>query len=285
MLKGAETIMRDTQLPAGWPAGRTLAVSVNVMLEGWTDDSAPGIGPMGNPLKPGFQDLQARSWAEYGPKAGMWRLLDVLAEAGIKATVYVSGIVGERHPALLRRIAADGHVIGGHAYGQNIIPVYQQRDEEAADIARCIRILEGASGARPRGWISPRVTASEHTAELLVREGFVWHCDYADRDLPYRHVTPAGPIVAIPFTMEVNDMPLYIRYGNAPEVFSGVLRRLLDGWTARHDAPAIIDITVHAHVFGRPFGAVELRAALDLIRPLDWVWTTGHAELAALYAA
>ena len=32
----------------GFP--RPLAISVSVMLEGWTDDSAPGIGPMGNPL-------------------------------------------------------------------------------------------------------------------------------------------------------------------------------------------------------------------------------------------
>jgi peptidoglycan/xylan/chitin deacetylase (PgdA/CDA1 family) len=276
--------MRDTKLPSGWPAGRSLAVSVNVMLEGWTDDSAPGIGPMGNPLKPGFQDLQARSWAEYGPKTGMWRLLDILAEARVTATVYVSGIIAERYPALLARIAADGHAIGGHAYGQNIVPVYQQRDEEARDIARCVALIEGASGARPRGWISPRVTASAHTAELLVREGFTWHCDYADRDLPYRHETQAGSIVAIPFTMEVNDMPLYVRYGNAPEAFTGVLRRLLDGWNQPHNAPGVLDVTVHAHVFGRPFGAIEFRAALDLVRPRPEIWMTTHAELAALYA-
>jgi hypothetical protein len=276
--------MRDTALPSGWPADRSLAVSVNVMLEGWTDDSAPGIGPMGNPLKPGYPDLQARSWAEYGPKTGMWRLLDVLADARVTATVYVSGIVAERHPDLLRRIASDGHVIGGHAYGQNIVPVYQERDAEARDIARCVTLIERAAGQRPRGWISPRVTPSPHTAELLVRAGFTWHCDYADRDMPYLHDTPAGRIVAIPFTMEVNDMPLYIRYGNAPDVFTGVLRRLLDGWAQRHNAPACLDVTVHAHVFGRPFGAIEFRAALDLVRAHAQAWLASHAGLAALYA-
>ena len=276
--------MRETKLPPGWPAGRSLAVSVNVMLEGWTDDSAPGIGPMGNPLKPGYLDLQARSWAEYGPKTGMWRLLDLLADARVRATVYVSGILAERYPALLRRIAADGHAIGAHAYGQNIVPVYQSREEEAHDIARCVALLEGAAGARPGGWISPRVTPSPHTAELLVRAGFAWHSDYADRDLPYRHATPAGPIVAIPFSMEVNDLPLYIRYGNAPEAFTGVLRRLLDGWSQPHNAPACLDVTVHAHVFGRPFGAIEFRAALELVHARPEAWITTHAQLAALYA-
>ncbi len=275
--------MRDTTLPQGWPAGRTLAVSVNVMLEGWTDDSAPGIGPMGNPLKAGFMDLQARSWAEYGPSTGMWRLLDILKDAGVTATVYVSGIVAERHGALMRRIAADGHAIGGHAYGQNIIPVYQSREEEERDMARCTEIITRAAGARPHGWISPRVTASPHTAELLVRAGYRWHCDYADRDLPYRHQTPAGPIVAIPFTMEVNDMPLYIRYGNAPDAFTGVLGRLLEHWPNRHNAPAVLDVTAHAHVFGRPFGAIEFKAALDMVKARDWAWVTTHRELAALY--
>ena len=45
--------MTTTVLPRDWPQGRSLAVSVSIMLEGWTEDGAPGIGPMGNPLKPG----------------------------------------------------------------------------------------------------------------------------------------------------------------------------------------------------------------------------------------
>jgi len=42
-------------------------------------------------------------------------------------------------------------------------------------------------------------------------------------------------------------------------------------------------VTVHAHVFGRPFGAIEFQAALDLLKRPDWVWTTTHKDLAALY--
>ena len=53
-------------------------------------------------------------------------------------------------------------------------------------------------------------------------------------------------------------MPLYVRYGNEPAAFTAVLRRLLDGWTQPHNPPGCLDVTVHAHVFGRPFGAIEL---------------------------
>src|SRR5471030_560460 len=89
----------------GWPSDRPLAVSVAVMLEGWQAPDAPGIGPMGNPLKPGTIDLQARSWADYGAKVGAWRLLDLLDQEETKAVFYTSGVVAELFPALPAAIA------------------------------------------------------------------------------------------------------------------------------------------------------------------------------------
>lgn len=90
--------------PTGWPDGKRLAVFVNIPLEGWTDDSAPGIGPMGNPLKPGYLDTQGQTWAKYGPTTGMPRLLDILRKKKVRATVYTSGIIAERYPELAKRI-------------------------------------------------------------------------------------------------------------------------------------------------------------------------------------
>src|SRR5258706_318320 len=141
----------------------------------------------------------------------------------------------------------------------------------------------GAGHRVPRGGTAASAPARGPPAGWLVGAGFPWLGDYAARALPYRHQTAAGPIVAIPFTMEVNDMPLYVRYGNAPDAFTGVLRRLLEHWPQRHNAPACLDVTVHAHVFGRPFGAIEFTSALDMVKPLDWAWVTTHRALAALY--
>ena len=143
--------MAETKLPAGWPAERGLAVSVSIMLEQWTDDAAPGIGPMGNPLKPGVLDLQARSWAEYGPKIGAWRLLDRLDKAGVKAVVYAIGILAERYPALIRAIVEQGHVLAGHGWAQNIIPAYQTAEAEEADIRRCLHRGEQRLHVNARG--------------------------------------------------------------------------------------------------------------------------------------
>jgi len=274
--------MNTVELPAGWPEGKRLAVSVNIMCEAWTDDAAPGIGPMGNPLKAGVLDTQARSWAEYGMTIGAPRLLDIVGEAGVPCGTYASGIIAEKWPELLQRIDSDGHFVGAHAWMQNTLPAYQERDVEEADLKRGADLFEGVIGKRPQGFASPRGTPSTNTCELLAENGFTWHIDHFNSDLPYLMETAKGPLAIVPFTMEINDLPLYMRFGNPPEVYSGTLKRIVEGYASIGSPPAVIDITAHAHVFGRPYGAIEFKAAIDLVKDLDWVWMTTHEELAGL---
>jgi Polysaccharide deacetylase len=267
--------------PSGWPPGKSLAISLNVMLEGWAQGSVPGIGPMGNPLKPGVADLQALSWAEYGPKVGAWRLLDLLDREGARV-FYTSGVVAERYPDLAAATATRGHVVAAHGWSQGTLPAYLTEDAERDDIARCVEVLRRAAGSHPAGWLSPRCTPSVHTSRLLARAGFRWHADMFDADLPYRIDTPDGSLAGMPFTMEVNDMPLYVRYGNEPEAFTRTLARIVEGWDRLGNPPACLDITVHAHVFGRPYGAIAQLDSLALVRRHDHCWLTDHARLAEL---
>lgn len=272
-------------VPQGWPADQPLAVSVNVMLEGWADGSAPSIGPMGNPLKPGVRDFQALSWAEYGPKTGMHHLLRVLDQEAVRAVVYTSGVVAERHPDLPREIVLRGHTVAAHGWSQGTLPAYLSLAEEEADIARCVDVLTRTAGQQPQGWLSPRCTPSAETSRLLVEAGFRWHAEMFDTDLPYRLTTPAGSLLGMPFTMEVNDMPLYVRYGNEPDAFTRTLERIVAGWERLGRPFACLDITVHAHVFGRPYGLIALLDALAAVRARPWCWLTNHAALAGLYGA
>ncbi len=272
----------NAQMPAGWPEGRPLAVSISVMLEGWAEGSAPGVGPMGNVLRPGVVDLQARSWAEYGAKVGAWRILDILDQAGLSSVFYVSGVVAERFPELLRAIAARGHAVAAHGWSQGTLPPYLTVEQEQVEIGACRSVLAATAGAAPRGWLSPRCTPSTETSRLLAAAGFRWHADTFDADLPYGIETPAGSILGMPFTMEVNDMPLYVRYGNEPDAFTRTLERIVAGWPRLGRPFACLDITVHAHVFGRPYGAIALLDALEVIRRADWCWVTSHAGLAGL---
>lgn len=276
---------RQRILPDVWPTSRPIALSISVMLEGWTDDAAPGIGPMGNPLRAGVYDTQAKSWAEYGERAGAWRLLDVLHDVGVKAVFYVSGVLADRNAELMRAIAGAGHEVAAHAWSQHIIPACQSREEEHADLKRCIAALEATTGQRPRGWISPRATPSLATPELLAIERMTWLADAFDQDLPYAVETPAGVVTAVPFTTEVNDFPLCIRYGQPPSAFVNALGSLLEGWAELGNSPACLDLTAHAHVFGRPSGAIAFKQAINMGQAHARAWMTNHAELADAFAA
>src|SRR5205814_6393127 len=81
-----------------WPGGKPIAVIFNICLEAWSDGKAPGISPMGNPLPAGALDTMAISWAAYGVKRGIYRLLDALAAHKAKASVMTSAIIAERAP-------------------------------------------------------------------------------------------------------------------------------------------------------------------------------------------
>ncbi len=275
--------MDSVQIPRGWPVDRPLAVSVSVMLEGWAEPDAPGMGPMGNLLKPGTVDLQGRSWAEYGAKVGGWRLLDLLDQEAAEAVFYTSGVVAERYPALLAAVAARGHGVCAHGWSQGTLPPYLTAEQEAAEIARCVGVIKATTGSAPRGWLSPRCTPSARTSGLLAAQGFTFHAEMFDSDLPYRIETPSGGLLGVPFTMEVNDMPLYVRYGNEPDAFTRTLARIVEGWPRLGSPYACLDITVHAHVFGRPYGALALLDSLALVKRSPHCWLTNHARLAALW--
>lgn len=76
------------------------------------------------------------------------QILDVLREHGVKATFFVCGAAAERHPELVRRIAAEGHEIGNHTYSHPYLHL-QSRELIAAEIDRTQAVLERIVGRRP----------------------------------------------------------------------------------------------------------------------------------------
>jgi hypothetical protein len=102
--------------------------------------------------------------------------------------------------------------------------------------------------------------------------------------MPYPLETSADSLMAVLFTLEVNDMSLYICYGNEPEAFTRVLRQIIENVNSMSRTPFCLDITVHAHIFGRPFGAIEFAKSLDLAKRHTTTWLTNHAELANRFA-
>jgi hypothetical protein len=257
-----------------WPGGRRICVVFNLAFEGWSDGIAPGVGPMGNPLKPGVLDTNAINWADYGGRCGIWRLLDVLADAEVRASVMACGVMAERWPAAMAAIRAAGHEVVAHSHAMDILPAALDPEAERANLRRTVALLGPC-----RGWISPRGTPSLATARILADEGFDWYGDVFDDDLPYVMDFAGRPLVAIPLTMEVNDLPFVMRFGNPPQGLVEVFATLLEWFRTGERGASYVDVTAHTHVFGRPLGGGLCRDA-GMARADPEVWIATRAEVA-----
>jgi hypothetical protein len=107
-----------------------------------------------------------------------------------------------------------------------------------------------------------------------------------DDDRPYLQIfegraSGADRIVAIPLTMEINDLPHAMRFGRSPaqyvELFDAALARM-----RKDEGEAVmLDVTAHAHVYGRPAGSWAFEAVAAKVGSYDDVWLATKGEIAA----
>lgn len=264
-----------------WPDGKQFAVFVNVAFEAWGPGRTPGVSPMGNPLPPGLFDSTARSWGDYGFTCGVWRILEVLRAQQVRATFLTSGILTELAPDAVTAIAEGGHAICAHGWSQDEFGVGLDPERERATIVATRDALAATAGAPPQGWSYPRATCGPNTARLLADEGFRWFADRLDHDHAY--LDPEDPqrrILALPFTMEVNDLPTRMKYGFPADVLEQAFDQTLAATRRFADGRLHFDVTVHAHLSGRPLGAYYFERILDKVRSLDDCWVTTRDEAA-----
>ncbi|MDC7784942.1 polysaccharide deacetylase family protein [Rhodoplanes sp. TEM] len=278
-------VARDTRVKRldrafRWPGGRHVAVILNLAYEAWSDGKAPGVGPMGNPLPAGAFDTNALSWGHYGVARGIDRLLRKLDRHQARASVMTSGVLAERTPAVLKRMVDAGHEIVAHSWAQDVIPATLTLEQVKSDIDRTTQAIESVSGKRPVGWISPRGTPSRDGSRLLIDAGYLWQGDVFDDERPYIQTCENGRIVAIPLTMEINDLPHAMRFGRSPRDFVTLFDDLLANVLAAEEESVIIDVTAHCHVFGRPNGAWAYEAIVKTVMGRDDVHVATREEIA-----
>jgi peptidoglycan/xylan/chitin deacetylase (PgdA/CDA1 family) len=260
-----------------WPNGSKIAVMVTVLYESWSEGQVPAHSPMvlAAPMHPGTPDLQGISWAEYGGETGVWRLLEQLDQHKIKSTFCTTASTVERYPESIAAAYASGHEIAAHSYTQDMLLPYLEPEQEAALIRKCTDIISGAIGERPTGWISPRATATRHTADFLIDAGYRWHGDYNDADLPYVIRRGNRELVALMHS----DFTDIRAIRGSPRDFLHVHRDIFD-FLYKSERPEIINLSIHAHFGGRPLMAAMFAQILEYYCSFEHVWFARHDELA-----
>jgi polysaccharide deacetylase family protein (PEP-CTERM system associated) len=94
------------------------------------------------------------------------QLLDVLREAGVKATFFVLGLLAEKFPRLVADIAAEGHEVGSHGYSHKaVFDIGPDAFED--ELNRSVGLLEDITGARVRGYRAPDFSVTERSLWAL----------------------------------------------------------------------------------------------------------------------
>lgn len=248
---------------------------VTILLEVWSDRAAPTYSPMTTVLKPGTYDRAGVTWARYGINNGVWRLIRILDSMGIKGTVCTSARAIEEQPDALRAIIEDGHEVAAHSYTQDTVHAYLTPDEERENIRRCVGIFEKHLGQRPAGWISPVLATTDHTTELVCEEGFLWHGDYNDIDLPMVVNTAKGSTIAIPHSDFADNRVLR----QSPTAYFDAYRDMFD-YLYSEEPGSLINITIHCQFGGRPLISAQFARILAHFQKHDGVWFARHDEVA-----
>jgi peptidoglycan/xylan/chitin deacetylase (PgdA/CDA1 family) len=90
---------------------------------------------------------------------------------------------------------------------------------ERGIIAGVLRTIEDKTGKRPRGWLGPALTETDNTLDILAEAGIQYVADWCNDELPYEMRTKHGAIVAMPYTLEIGDIPVFLTHGGTGEDF------------------------------------------------------------------
>jgi len=233
------------------PDGARLAVWTIVNLEFW-DIARPMArqvlpAPTGQVLLP---DLPNWAWHEYGMRVGVWRFFELFGRRGIRPTLSINARVCEAYERVASAAREAGWEFMGHAYEQ--MPIHQVADQRAM-IERSIAVLESFTGEKPVGWLGPGLTETLETPELLAAAGIRYIGDWVYDDEPTEIATAAGPLVTLPYSVELNDIPMMLVQHHESAYFT---QRCIDSFERLYREGAerakILAIAIHPYISGQP---------------------------------
>jgi allantoinase len=226
--------------------------------------------PSGAALVP---DVPNWSWHEYGMRVGFWRLHAALERSGIRPTLSINGRVCEVYPRVARAAVDAGWELMAHGHVQVPMP---KLDDEREAIHRALDTLERFSGKRPVGWLGPGLTETLETPDLLAEAGVKYIGDWVYDDEPTEIQTRHGPLVTLPYALELNDITVMVVERRAAD---GLLVRAADAF-ARLYAEAegrakIMAVAFHPYLSGVPHRIAYFEKLLEHLRGQPGVvfWT------------
>ena len=250
--------------PLRLPGGARIVLWSIVNLEVW-DIGRPMArqvlpAPTGQVLLP---DVANWSWHEYGMRVGVWRFFKLYERLGIRPTLSINARVVEDYARVAEQAKAAGWEFMGHSWEQG--PIHKEPDQRAM-IHRSMDRLEAFTGKRPVGWLGPGLTQTLETPDLLAEAGVQYIGDWVYDDEPTTLATAHGPLVTLPYTVELNDIPMMLVQHHESDY---LLKRAIDQFDRLYEEGAerakIMSIAIHPYISGQPHRIKYLEQFYDYV--------------------
>ena len=281
--------------PLKWPNGAQVALILTFNLETWdltkdTDKPYYAGGPAILPdVLPGnTPDFPNFTWREYGQRVGLWRLIDLFDELGVKASCTTNAVTFERRKAMTDAVLERGWELLTHNWeqGELLTNFAHEPDKERDIILRSLAQFEKYTGRKSKGWLSSSLRGTMQTADILAEQGCIFYCDIMNDDQPYLLRTPHGPIVSVPYSNEINDFTFITRKNYTTDEYRDALIEELDVLYAEGATTGrIMNLGLHPHVSGRAHRVRALREFIEHAKSLPNVWWATREEIAEWYLA
>ena len=200
-------------------------------------------------------------------RAGMPRLLECFKRRGLPASVSLNAGVIDAYPSCAAAMRDAGWEFIGHGVHQKSI---QGEADERDIILLAMQMIEEFTGVRPSGWLGPGLKETFDTPDILKELGVDYVFDWVLDDLPCWLNTKHGPLLSIPYTLELNDSPLYAgQHMSSSEIYDRLVDTLSVFETELKRQPRVLTLALHPHLIGVPHRFAYLERMLDLLQGRD----------------
>ena len=263
-----------------WPNGTKLAVYVAMNIEAFSYGEGKGAA-----IAPPEQAMSHSiySWRDYGNRIGFWRLMDMFDDLQIPVQHQINTAIYDECPDIPERIRSRNDEFLGHGYTNSEEQGGLSEQKEKNLIAECTAKITKHEGKAPTGWMSPWLSNSETTMDLLQEAGYRYVMDWTMDDQPIWIKTRGGKILSMPYPVEANDNRGIVWYRYTSSEFTDMLIDNFDEMleqTQRDGHPLVCPISLHPFVVGRPYRIRQLRRALEhILKYKDRIWLTRPGDI------
>ena len=268
------------------PGGARIAVWVIPNIEFFgLDDPMPGNQNERIPRQHAKIPM-VRNWAqrEYGNRVGIWRVMDVLDNYGVRGTVALNSDICEFQPQIIEATMKRSWELMGHNQTNAIRLNEMPAEQEVQSIAETLERIERATGKRPTGWLSSGLSETWNTLDYLVDAGVQYIADWTCDDQPFLMDIGGRRLVSIPYSFELNDAPMIYYNKVSTDEFEQMIKRQFDVlYREGAESGRVMAICLHPFIIGVPHRIGALDNALKYISSHPHVWFATGQEIVDHY--